>query len=41
MLQENLFLEDFKNFLVKQNKQTYKVFSSVFDRSENHEETLR
>lgn len=41
MLPEHLFLEDYKNFLVKANRQTYKALNSVFDRSENHEEALR
>jgi hypothetical protein len=40
MLPEHLFLEDYKNFLVKANRQTYKALNSVFDRSENHEEAL-
>jgi len=34
-------LEDFKHFLAKANRQTYKAFNSVFDKSENHEDALR
>ena len=34
-------MEDFKHFLAKANRQTYKAFNSVFDKSENHEEALR
>jgi len=41
MLPQHLFQDDWSNFFVKQNRQTYKAFSKVFEMSNDHSQALR